>query len=105
TTCTYNDISARQPRGSGLHPSALVETVNGKLLVVTEDGANLSKPALFQCNLDGTGCTYADISAGEGAKSGLNPSAVLDPSNSRLLVVTDNLANSSKPALFSVCVQ
>ncbi|HEY3233647.1 MAG TPA: hypothetical protein VGJ84_02955, partial [Polyangiaceae bacterium] len=96
----YTDISAGQGTDSGWNPSAVIDATNGKLLVVTDNGANSHKPALFRCNLDGTGCAYADISAGQGTHSGLNPSAVIDAANARLLVVTNNGRNSHKPALF-----
>ncbi|HEY3233648.1 MAG TPA: hypothetical protein VGJ84_02960 [Polyangiaceae bacterium] len=85
-------------------PSAVIDTMNGELLVVTLDRANSYKPALFRCNLDGTACTYTDISGGQGADSGWQPSAVIDTTNAKLLVSTPNGANSYKPALFSVCL-
>ncbi|HEY3235953.1 MAG TPA: hypothetical protein VGJ84_14645, partial [Polyangiaceae bacterium] len=44
-----------------------------------------------------------DISAGQGAV-GVFPQAVIDATNRKLLVVTDNGANDDKPALFSVCL-
>ena len=97
---TYVDISAGQDGGSGTYPSAVIDTINGKLLVVTQDGANANKPSLFRCNLDGTSCGHTDISAGQGTSSGQSPSAVIDTVNSKLLVVTDDGANSDKPALF-----
>ncbi|HEY3235864.1 MAG TPA: hypothetical protein VGJ84_14195, partial [Polyangiaceae bacterium] len=103
--CTYTDISAGRGVDSGWSPSAAIDATNGKLLVVTENGANANKPALFRCHLDGTGCTYTDISVGQGANSGLAPSVVIDMVNGNLLVVTDNGANSDKPGLFTVCLQ
>jgi hypothetical protein len=105
TACTHTDISAGQGFGSGFHPSAVIDTVNSKLLVVTENDANSYKPSLFRCNLDGTACTHTDISAGQGFGSGHWPSAVLDPSKDALRVVTSNSANSSVPWLFSVCLR
>src|SRR5262249_28950576 len=100
TGCTYSDLSAGQGYGSGYSPAALIDTAAAKLLVVTENGANSFKPALFRCNLDGSGCVYSDISAGQGANSGYYPSAMIDTAGSKLLVVTANGANSFKPALF-----
>jgi alpha-tubulin suppressor-like RCC1 family protein len=96
----YSDISAGQGRYSGAYPSAVVDNLNGKLLVVTQDGANGGRPALFRCNLDGTGCTFSDLSVGHGANCGDNPSAVVDSANGKLLVVTQDGANENKPALF-----
>jgi hypothetical protein len=104
TGCTYTDISAGQGANSGGTPSAMIDTVNKKLLVVTQNGANSYKPALFRCNLDGTGCTYRDISAGQDKlDQDSPPSAVIDTSNAKLLVVTtlgDTYGISNKPSLF-----
>ncbi len=100
TDCTYTDISAGQPTDSGFYPSAVIDTANSKLLVVTMDKHNFNKPALFRCNLDGTGCTYTDISAGQPTDSGFYPSAVIDTANRKLLVVTEDMANFNKPTLF-----
>ncbi|HEY3233602.1 MAG TPA: hypothetical protein VGJ84_02730, partial [Polyangiaceae bacterium] len=105
TACTHTDISAGLGPGSGYTPSAVIDTVNSKLLVVTDNYANSGKPWLFRCNLDGTACTHTNISAGQGIASGYWPSAVLDPSNDALRVVTTNGANSLVPWLFSVCLR
>ena len=78
TGCVYTDLSAGQGAGSGFFPSAGIDTAGGKLLVVTTNNANGGKPALFRCNLDGTGCVYTDLSAGQDAGSGFFPSAVMD---------------------------
>jgi hypothetical protein len=67
--------------------------------VTTERGSS-SKPGLFRCDLDGTGCTHADISAGQATGSGDSPSAVIAAANGKLLVVTTNRASSNKPSLF-----
>jgi hypothetical protein len=100
TSCTHTDISAGQGENSGSFPSAVIDTTNRKLLVVTTNGASSNKPSLFRCNLDGTGCFHIDISAGVGANSGYSPSAVIDATNGKLLVVTENGASSFKPSLF-----
>jgi hypothetical protein len=105
TGCTYTDISAGQGVLSGFNPSAVIDSTNGKLLVVTTNFRNSLKLGLFRCNLDGTGCTYTDISAGQGVFSGFYPSAVIDTANGKLLVATKNGANANKPALFQVCLQ
>src|SRR5262249_5543757 len=105
TGCAHTDTSVGQGSKSGLSPSAVVDTVNNKLLVVTYNNANSGKSSLFRCNLNGTGCTHSDISAGQGPDSGASPSALVDTDNRKLLVVTRNAANSSKPELFSVCLE
>jgi len=100
TGCTFTDISAGRGSNAMNFPTALIDAANGKLLVVTEDDDNMQKAALFRCNLDGTDCTYTDISAGRPQGSGETPSAVIDSVNDKLLVVTDDAANTYKPALF-----
>ena len=102
TSCTFRDLSTDTGHtGScGLSPSIAVDTVNSKLLVVTKDADNSEKPALFRCNLDGSSCSYSDISAGQGAASGHGPKALVDTVGNKLLVFTNNGANSSKLALF-----
>ncbi|EMY71064.1 chitobiase/beta-hexosaminidase C-terminal domain-containing protein [Leptospira vanthielii] len=100
TACTHTDLSVGQGYGSGYFSSVVLDTVNGKLLVVTMNGANSKKPSLFRCNLDGTVCTHTDISAGQGTDSGSNPRVVLDTVNGKLLVVTWNYGNGSKLSFF-----
>jgi hypothetical protein len=100
TSCAYIDISAGQGENSGYFPSAVIDAANGKLLVTTTNGANGSKPGLFRCNLNGTSCTHVDISAGQRENSGFYPSAVVDVFSAKLFVVTQNIANDSKPGLF-----
>lgn len=57
-----------------------------------------NKASLLRCNLDGTSCTQADISAGEANGSGGSPSLALDLVNNKVLVVTAN--QSFLPELF-----
>jgi len=99
TGCTFTDISLGHGTLSMYAPSTVIDRANGKLLVVTEDGDNFHKSALFRCNLDGTGCTYTDISAGQPPLSGATPSAVIDTVNGKLLVVTDDQAMTGTATL------
>ena len=100
TNCSHHDISAGQAANSGQEPNAVIDTINNKLLVVTRNGDNSSKPSLFRCDLDGTNCSHHDISAGQGNNCGVTPNAVIDTTNSKLLVVTNDLLNSAKLSLF-----
>jgi DNA-binding beta-propeller fold protein YncE len=84
TGCVHEDISAgvvQSPGSNGWIPKALLDPVNGKLLVV----ATAETLGLFRCELDGTGCSFTDISGGAGAFE--IPSAVIDTMNRKLLVV------------------
>ncbi|HEY3236076.1 MAG TPA: hypothetical protein VGJ84_15270 [Polyangiaceae bacterium] len=94
TSCTHTDISAGQGTTGDFYPNrdsdAVIDTVNQKLLVATTNAANGGRPALFRCELDGSGCTYTDISAGQGLESGDYPSVLIDTENRKLLVLTTN---------------
>ncbi|TGL67430.1 fibronectin type III domain-containing protein [Leptospira jelokensis] len=98
--CVYKDISAGQGTRTGDNPSIVVDQTNRKILVVTKNHQNNSKPSLFRCDLDGDNCTHTDISTGQGTNSGHYPSIALDQRNGKILVVTQNAANSGKPSLF-----
>ncbi|MCW7502815.1 chitobiase/beta-hexosaminidase C-terminal domain-containing protein [Leptospira paudalimensis] len=87
TECSHTDISAGQGNGSGNTPSMALDTINGKILVVTANAANNSKLSLFRCNLDGTMCSHSDISTGQSA--GNTRSIIFDSANQKFLVVTD----------------
>ncbi|TGL39020.1 fibronectin type III domain-containing protein [Leptospira perdikensis] len=101
TNCSLTDISVGQGPHSGDFPSATLDYINRKLLVVTQNAQNSNKPSLFRCNLDGTSCTFTDISAGQGSNSGNKPSVKIDYINEKLLIVATNGANNYKPSLFS----
>jgi hypothetical protein len=103
SNCAFSDILAPNENGrSGRTPFALVDTQNSKLLVVTEDDGHdpPATPALFRCGLDGSGCTYIDISAGQPANSGATPTAVFNAAHNALLVVTEDFAHGGVPAVF-----
>jgi hypothetical protein len=88
--CEIKDVSADRPTDSGLDVSLAIDAANAKLLIAARDASNSGKPALYRCDLDGTNCTYTDISAGQGANSGYAPAVAIDEVNQRLLVVTQN---------------
>jgi hypothetical protein len=91
----YVDISAGKFPEDGYSPQAAIDPIHKKLLVVTEDGANMHRPALFRCGLDGSCCAYADISAGAGAYSGVDPSALVDRFNQKLLALGRTPGNNN----------
>ncbi|MBX3213212.1 MAG: hypothetical protein KF850_14350 [Labilithrix sp.] len=94
------DISAGQPNYSGSSPSAVIDTANGKLLVVAVSRDHFSTMGLFRCNLDGTSCTHTDISVGH--ENIATPSAVIDEANGRLLVAASY--TGSRLGLFSIAL-
>lgn len=103
TSCTHTDITAAQPALSGYKPSAAIDRRNGALVVATSDGAREYRPSLFRCALDGTACTFADLSDGQGVASGSEPNLLVDGTTGAYLVVTANGADEARPALFSIC--
>ncbi|MCW7474741.1 chitobiase [Leptospira levettii] len=100
STGTYVDVSAGQGSGSGNFPSAIIDRRNNKLLIATTNQANSGRLSLFRCNLDGTSCTYHDISSSQGTNSGIRPSITIDEKNQTILVATTNGANNNKLALY-----
>lgn len=97
---TFHDISAGQGAASGTTPNVVVDAVNRKILAVARNDANSTRISLFRCELNGTGCTHTDISAGQPATSGYYPSTAIDTVNSKLLVATTNANTSYKLSLF-----
>ncbi|TGK25205.1 chitobiase/beta-hexosaminidase C-terminal domain-containing protein [Leptospira stimsonii] len=100
SNCGHFDISAGQGSGSGTNPKILIDQLNRKLLVVTNNLANGIRPSLFRCDIDGTNCIHKDISSGQGVQSGFTPIADLDYTNQKILVITRNQGNSNKPSLY-----
>jgi len=104
TGCAYTDISAGMGDNSTIADriAAGIDTANSKLLVVTRNGfaTNTGKPSLFRCNLDGSGCTYTDISAGQDSNSGIEPSMAIDSANGKLFVTTSNSNLVGGPSVF-----
>lgn len=98
TMCNYVDISADQPDGSCTDPVALIDSDHSKLLAVTTNADNLNTPSLFRCELDGSACEHFDVSTGQGAESGMAPTAVAF--NGSLYIVTQNGANGHALSLF-----
>jgi hypothetical protein len=100
SACTTSDISAGQPVGSGYYPRAILDAANGKLLVVAHNTGSQA-PGVFRCALNGTACTYFDMSAGgQSTTAGLYPAITLEPTTGRFGIETSNGNNSNKPALF-----
>jgi hypothetical protein len=101
TSCTHTDVSSSASAGdrNGDSPSAVIDG-SAKLIIVTTDAMNQGKPSLFRCNLDGTACSHADISAGRGPNSGENPSAFVDAQSLQVLVVADDKTNPNGLSLF-----
>jgi len=82
--------------------SLAIDVANKKMLVVTENtnGAfNSYKSSLFQCNLDGTSCTFRDLSAGTSEMNPTFPSVAVDDASGNFLVAV----NDNNNAILLVC--
>jgi hypothetical protein len=75
TACTTHDVSAGQGQGSGRGARGVIDAAQDKLIVVAKNESNGNKLSAYRCNLDGTECRHADISAGQtlGAVKALAP--------------------------------
>ncbi|TGM63628.1 chitobiase [Leptospira meyeri] len=98
SNCTHSDISTNQGTGSGNQAGAIIDKKNKRLIIVTKNVANIGAPGLFRCNLDGTACTYINISTINELNAGQFPMPILDTINNKLLVVTQS--GSSRVYLF-----
>ncbi|MCW7491101.1 chitobiase/beta-hexosaminidase C-terminal domain-containing protein [Leptospira sp. 2 VSF19] len=91
-----------QADGSGRKPSAVVDTINAKLLIATEHDRNQKKLSLFRCDLTGNNCIHKDVSTttGQGIGSGLDPKAILDSINNKIIILTRKSGSSDLLNLF-----
>lgn len=85
-----------------LEPNLLVDQKNQKLLILGfDEKAGRMKPALIRCALDGTGCTYVDVSAG--LASGSNSwtiGGVIDETNDKLVFMSDHTGGNANAQYF-----
>jgi hypothetical protein len=84
-------------------PTVLVDSKAEKLLIVGFD-KNPARmvPGMVRCNLDRSGCTYVDISAGEPTQTDSQMGAAIDEVHQKLYVATDNVTGAGLPRLL-VC--
>ncbi len=85
---------------SGITPDLKIDSVNSKLILATanSNGTN-SKPLLFICDLNVSGCIEKDISTGQ-LFTFFFPSLNIDSTNKKILVVVHNGNQSNAPYLF-----
>jgi hypothetical protein len=99
TNCTFTPVWVAPCTGCGHTPFVVLDPANAKMNVVTRNYTTGNRAALWRCNLDGSGCAYRDINAGEDVNSGHDPSAVIDKTNAKMLVVATNYAHYG-PSLY-----
>ncbi|TGM04603.1 chitobiase/beta-hexosaminidase C-terminal domain-containing protein [Leptospira jelokensis] len=101
TNCTHKVVNQNlAPGTAGNNPTITIDYINQKILFISTNHYNQSKLSLIRCNLDTTNCAYHDISAMQGSNTGFMPSVTFDLINLKLLIATNNGANSNKPSLF-----
>lgn len=98
SACTTTTLNG--PPQCGRSPTGVVDAFAGRLLVVAAHGGAANRATMLGCATDGTDCTLADLSAGQGSDSGLQPQALIDAGASKLLVVARNDAAGAKPWLY-----
>jgi hypothetical protein len=99
-SCSFVDISAGAPASSGEFVwRPVFEAVAGKLVVVSQDSSKNDTTSVFRCNVDGTSCTYTNITGDAGTGSGLAPSMLYDPSDDSVYVTTTNVGAGYAPVL------
>lgn len=81
---TRTNITVGPPTNSGRDPSALIDYTNKKIIVVSQQ---INKLNLFRCNLDGSNCSFFDISPPIQIDSSFYPQVLIDPINSEIVVV------------------
>ncbi len=99
--CTRKDL----PLGPGAHGldayGATIDTGTGELLVITDDELRSRRPTLLRCTPEGSSCVEIDMSAGQPAWSGAEPTALFDPHGRHVLAVTAN-RSTARASLFSL---
>ncbi len=80
--CAHTDVSSAAGQGAstGLQPSLVIDGANAKLLFAARSPG--PQQGLYRCNLDGTGCSYASLSAT------VDSSLLVDAANSKLLAMS-----------------
>ena len=93
--CTYADLSPAGAGGdnTGISPKALIDAVNGRLLVLAQRNPVGGPLLLHNCDLTGASCVMSDLSTGANFLSGaLDASgyiihdAILDTVNNKLII-------------------
>ncbi len=102
TSPSFADVSLGKPADTGDGPTVAIDTTRNKLEIIGQDIAGQYQPVLFECNLDGSSCTFRDLSTGtgEGFNSGGSPSAIVDPVGKNLLVATYDVSIHGNPTLW-----
>jgi hypothetical protein len=106
TGCSFLDVSVGQGSQSAAGIKGVIDTINKKLLMLTHNQSDNYALGLFRCNLDGTQCTYRNLSSWLNPNAGANPEPFIeenaDPHKRRLRVVTENRGLGKTLSMFSM---
>jgi hypothetical protein len=91
--CTRRYTYSTSPVQSG-ERAAVIDAETRKLFVVA--WGDRRELALRRCNLDGAGCAYSDISAGQSLGSFAISSVMIDPTSRTLIVVIDIISSDPR---------
>ncbi|XDD44761.1 fibronectin type III domain-containing protein (plasmid) [Leptospira sp. WS60.C2] len=89
--CTLTDASAGQPTGTGFFPQIGIDVLNSKI-IMTARNQTTGFLGFFRCELDGSNCSFRDISTGV-VISAERHSTKLDLVNRKVLVAASENTN------------
>jgi hypothetical protein len=83
---------------------ALFDPVDNLLWIGAGDfsKSGTGKPVVIRCDANGVNCVSFNAAVQQGAKSAVEARSLLDTTNHRLLIITDDVSNGSRLALFAV---
>jgi len=93
TSCTVTSISTVSSFALACRIPLLIDTPSQKLITVLHNAGN--QPTVVRCGLDGQGCTTQVV----GPNTGMCPTAVISPTDSKLLIFTRSNSSPFGPQL------
>lgn len=100
SNCSFQNLTIGNTNGGDeARPHSTIDFHSEKLIYVSTNTGSTQTPSLFICPLDGSNCTYQDISAGQGNSSGLIPYVIINPLNGEILTLTRNIFLSTNGTL------
>lgn len=97
------NISASQGIDSGLYGVLNINPYLEKIHVSTQNGNTPGGkiPSLFNCNSDGTNCSFQNVSTGIASVGDqVTPHSIIDFQSEKIFISSTNQGSSSEPALF-----
>jgi len=97
TTCSYQDVSVGQANLSGATPFGVLDPYTGNSITITRNRtASVNTLSMFNCDNDGANCKFTNLSSfGQGAETGYDAHATIDPYDAKLLIAVRNNSPSA----------